>query len=100
MYTKLALFLPFLAAATPITRDAAGPDPGLITIVDSTYSGNGCPQGSVSTSTSTDKTVSYNEPLDYRPVIEGAVTLKSTQLIIGEKVITYGFDQFQTYIGP
>ncbi|ORX98027.1 hypothetical protein BCR34DRAFT_157799 [Clohesyomyces aquaticus] len=71
MYSKLALFLPLLAAANPIARDAAGPDPGLITIVDSSYSGNGCPQGSVSTSTSVDKTV-----------------------------ITYGFDQFQTYIGP
>jgi hypothetical protein len=69
MHSKLAAFLlPVLAAAYP---QAAAPSGDQITIVDTSYSGNGCPQGSVSTSTSTDKTV-----------------------------ITYGFDQFQTYIGP
>ncbi|KAF2469435.1 uncharacterized protein BDR25DRAFT_228905 [Lindgomyces ingoldianus] len=71
MHSKLAFLLPLLAAASPVVRDAGGPDPSQITIIDSSYSGNGCPQGSVSTSTSPDKTV-----------------------------ITYGFDQFQTYIGP
>ncbi|KAF1973882.1 hypothetical protein BU23DRAFT_506113 [Bimuria novae-zelandiae CBS 107.79] len=73
MYSKIAAFLlPLFAVANPVPAgNGAVPEPGQITIVDSAYSGNGCPQGSVSTSTSPDKTV-----------------------------ITYGFDQFQTYIGP
>jgi hypothetical protein len=74
MHSKIALLLPLLAAANPLPGLQArgdAPDPAQITIVSTSYSGNGCPQGSVSTSTSTDKTV-----------------------------ITYGFDQFQTYIGP
>ncbi|KNG46325.1 secreted protein [Stemphylium lycopersici] len=75
MHSKLAalLLLPVLAAANPVPQATSGnaPSPDQITIVDTTYSGNGCPQGSVSTSTSTDKTV-----------------------------VTYGFDAFQTYIGP
>jgi hypothetical protein len=72
MHSKLAvLALAGLAAASPLPQSGTAPDPAQITILDSTYSGNGCPQGSVSTSTSPDKTV-----------------------------ITYGFDQFQTYIGP
>jgi hypothetical protein len=64
MHAKFATFLlPVLAAANPVpaagnqVARADAPDPAQITIVDSTYSGNGCPQGSVSTSTSTDKTV-------------------------------------------
>ncbi|KAF2197620.1 hypothetical protein GQ43DRAFT_198300 [Delitschia confertaspora ATCC 74209] len=74
MHSKIALLLPLLAAANPLpSLQARGdaPDPAQITILDSSYSGNGCPQGTVSTSTSPDKTV-----------------------------ITYGFDAFQTYIGP
>ncbi|KAH7378257.1 hypothetical protein BKA66DRAFT_532895 [Pyrenochaeta sp. MPI-SDFR-AT-0127] len=72
MHSKLATFLlPLLAAANPLPQSGNAPDPSQITIVDTSYSGNGCPQGSVSTSTSPDKTV-----------------------------ITYGFDAFQTYIGP
>lgn len=56
MHSKIAaLILPVLAAAYP-QSNAPGKDD--ITIVDTTYSGNGCPQGSVSTSTSEDKTVS------------------------------------------
>lgn len=61
MHAKFAaLLLPILAAANPVPLTAAGdaPPPEQITIVDTTYSGNGCPQGTVSTSTSTDKTVS------------------------------------------
>lgn len=61
MHAKIAaLLLPVLAAANPVPQTIAGdaPSPEQITIVDTTYSGNGCPQGSVSTSTSTDKTVS------------------------------------------
>ncbi|KAF2030990.1 hypothetical protein EK21DRAFT_111439 [Setomelanomma holmii] len=70
MHSKLAAFLiPALAVALP--QSSSAPPQDQITIKDTTYSGNGCPQGSVSTSTSDDKTV-----------------------------ITYGFDQFQTYIGP
>jgi hypothetical protein len=55
MYSKIvALLLPALAAAYPAPADS--PPDGII-IKDTTYSGNGCPQGSVSTSTSEDKTV-------------------------------------------
>ncbi|KAF2646297.1 hypothetical protein P280DRAFT_386932 [Massarina eburnea CBS 473.64] len=71
MFYKITAFLPVLALATPVPQSGTAPDPGQITIIDSAYSGNGCPQGSVSTTTSPDRTV-----------------------------ITYGFDQFQTYIGP
>lgn len=45
--------------------------PGDVTIQSSRYSGNGCPQGSVSSIISPDRTV-----------------------------ITFGFDSFQAYIGP
>lgn len=70
------LALPALVAASPvaqITSDgwADGPDPSQIQVVAATFSGNGCPQGSVSTSISTDRTI-----------------------------VTFGFDSFQTYIGP
>ncbi|CAN8100707.1 unnamed protein product [Discula destructiva] len=57
--------------ATPLAYGYNGPDPSLITIAASSFSGSGCPQGTVSTSVSSDKTV-----------------------------ITFGFDSFQTYIGP
>jgi len=70
MYAKLvALLLPALAAANPLPQSAFPAEQ--IRIVESSYSGQGCPQNSVSTSTSLDGTV-----------------------------ITYGFDLFQTYIGP
>jgi len=72
MHSKIAAFLlPVLAVANPVPQSGTAPDPAQITIIESSYSGSGCPQGTVSTSTSPDKTV-----------------------------ITYGFDQFQTYIGP
>ena len=65
MISAALFLLPALAAATPLnsaytpldSRDA-GPPLDQITIVDSAYSGNGCPQGSVSTTLSPDKTVS------------------------------------------
>ena len=47
------------------------PNPDQIQIADVAFSGNGCPQGSVSTTISPDRTV-----------------------------VTFGFDEFQTYIGP
>lgn len=50
---------------------AQGPDRDSITIGSVSFSGNGCPQNSVSTSISPDR-----------------------------QVITFGFDQFQAYIGP
>lgn len=68
MHSKIAAFLlPLLAVANPVPASGSGsaPDPSQITIIDSAYSGNGCPQGSVSTSTSPDKTVrtrSLNSP--------------------------------------
>lgn len=72
-----ALFLPALVAASPVAQVvsydgwANAPDPKDIQIVKASFSGSGCPQGSVSTNISPDKTV-----------------------------ITFGFDRFQTYIGP
>jgi hypothetical protein len=57
MHSKiLAVVLPAFAAALPQNAVTSPPD-GII-IRDTTYSGSGCPQGSVSTSTSDDKTVS------------------------------------------
>jgi hypothetical protein len=47
------------------------PDPALIRITDVSWSGSGCPQGTVSTSLTDDRTT-----------------------------VTFGFDAFQTYIGP
>jgi hypothetical protein len=67
MHSKVALLLPVLAAALPQSGNAPSTD--LITIGQTSYSGNGCPQGSVSTSTSADKTV-RNHPqirLEYLP---------------------------------
>jgi hypothetical protein len=54
----LAVASPLNSAYTPLERRDAGPPIDQITIVDSGYSGNGCPQGSVSTTLSPDKTVS------------------------------------------
>ncbi|OCL13405.1 hypothetical protein AOQ84DRAFT_359804 [Glonium stellatum] len=74
MNSLIALFLPLLAVAGPLglaPRQSSAPSPDQITILDSSTSGNGCPQGSVSTIMSPDKTV-----------------------------VTFGFDSFQTYIGP
>ncbi|GAB1312499.1 hypothetical protein MFIFM68171_02709 [Madurella fahalii] len=72
-----AFLLPALVAASPVAQIvgndgwADAPDPSQIQIVDASFSGSGCPQGTVSTSISPDKTV-----------------------------ITFGFDAFQTEIGP
>ncbi|ELQ36337.1 hypothetical protein MCOR27_005294 [Pyricularia oryzae] len=69
-----AFVLPALVAASPLipTQEFKdGPDPKDIQIVNASFSGNGCPQGTVVTSISPDKTV-----------------------------VTFGFDRFQTYIGP
>jgi len=73
---SVAFLLPALVAASPVAQVggdgwADAPDPKDIQIVSATFSGNGCPQGTVSTNISPDKTV-----------------------------ITFGFDSFQTYIGP
>lgn len=64
--------LPALATAAAVLNPDLdeGPDPKQIQITGATWSGNGCPQGTVSTSLSTDRTV-----------------------------VTFGFDAFQTYIG-
>ncbi|KAL2872921.1 hypothetical protein SGCOL_011936 [Colletotrichum sp. CLE4] len=69
----LALFLVALVVATPLGPTGASdtPDPKEIQIASASFSGSGCPQGSVSTTISPDRTV-----------------------------ITFGFDKFQTYIGP
>ena len=60
---SFAFLLPALAAASPISQVigsdgwADAPDPKDIQIVSATFSGNGCPQGTVSTNISPDKTV-------------------------------------------
>lgn len=77
MKSLATLLFPVAAAALPSlnfpggSSAGAGPDPSQITIAAASFSGNGCPQGTVSTSFSSDKTV-----------------------------VTFGFDAFQTYIGP
>ncbi|KAH7409923.1 hypothetical protein DE146DRAFT_628484 [Phaeosphaeria sp. MPI-PUGE-AT-0046c] len=91
MHSKfVALILPALAAAYPQSGNAPSKDD--ITIVSTTYSGNGCPQGSVSTSSSEDKTLC--NPYIVSP------ELFLLPRNFSATVITYGFDQFQTYIGP
>ncbi|CAJ2504567.1 Uu.00g119610.m01.CDS01 [Anthostomella pinea] len=73
MRSFAALFLPVLAAANPIgiVTGGDGPSPDQIQIVSVSASGNGCPQGTVTTDMSDDRTI-----------------------------VTFGFDAFQTYIGP
>ncbi|KAH7410943.1 hypothetical protein BKA64DRAFT_741572 [Cadophora sp. MPI-SDFR-AT-0126] len=67
-----ALLLPALALANPVAqRQAKSPPADEIKIISAQSSGNGCPQGSVSSTISPDRTV-----------------------------VTFGFDAFQTYIGP
>ncbi|KAI5922348.1 hypothetical protein F4810DRAFT_711713 [Camillea tinctor] len=69
----VALLAPALAVANPIgiISDGDVPSPNDISIISATASGNGCPQGTVTTNISPDRTV-----------------------------LTFGFDAFQTYIGP
>lgn len=69
MRFNAVLLLPLAVSATPLVY--TGPDPSQITISQTSFSGNGCPQDTVSTSYSSDKTL-----------------------------VTFGFDSFQTYIGP
>jgi hypothetical protein len=58
-----AFLLPVLAAASPVAQVVGSdgwsdaPDPKDIQILSATFSGNGCPQGTVSTNISPDKTV-------------------------------------------
>lgn len=81
MHSKLAAFLlPILAVALPQSGNA--PDPNQITILDTTYSGNGCPQGSVSTSTSPDKTVCM-ALLDLRCILRLGLSSLWSPLTIG-----------------
>lgn len=72
-FTALAL-LAAGALATPVdfvNLSGQAPDPNQIYIISAMTSGNGCPQGSVSTT--------------FDP---------------NQSVVTFGFDSFQTYIGP
>ncbi|PSR73252.1 hypothetical protein BD289DRAFT_340776, partial [Coniella lustricola] len=69
-----ALLVPLVASAATIVNPGTGgtaPNPNDIRISNATFSGNGCPQNSVTTLVSSDATV-----------------------------ITFGFDAFQAYIGP
>lgn len=73
---RIFALLPLVATAlaTPIIElnpRQSIPPPDQITIISAMTSGNGCPSGTVSTTFSPDKTV-----------------------------VTFGFDAFQTYIGP
>lgn len=56
-FTPLLLTLVGAVAALPAA--SAGPDPHQITIGNVSFSGDGCPQNTVSTSLSTDGTVVY-----------------------------------------
>ncbi|KAH3906304.1 hypothetical protein HBH56_206490 [Parastagonospora nodorum] len=97
MHSKLAILaLPALAAAYP-QSSAVAPAPEQITIRDTTYSGSGCPQGSVSTSTSDDKTVSQTIHFTLLFIM---VSMHENELRDHLTRRSYGFDQFQTYIGP
>ncbi|KAI1334660.1 hypothetical protein F5Y15DRAFT_420591 [Xylariaceae sp. FL0016] len=73
MRSFVKFLAPALAIANPIgiVSDGDGPSASEIQIQSASASGNGCPQGTVTTNISPDKTV-----------------------------ITFGFDGFQTYIGP
>lgn len=64
MRSFAAFLLPALAVASPIAQTSPdgwsdGPDPSQIQILSAAFSGNGCPQGSVSTSISPDRTVGF-----------------------------------------
>ncbi|KAI0532352.1 hypothetical protein GGR58DRAFT_182852 [Xylaria digitata] len=75
MLSFITLLGAALVAANPVVQPGAGsgtaPDPSTIQISSVSASGNGCPQGTVSTSLSPDR-----------------------------QIVTFGFDAFQTYIGP
>ncbi|KAI0161965.1 hypothetical protein GGR57DRAFT_307682 [Xylariaceae sp. FL1272] len=77
MRSFLTLFGAAIAAASPIEFPGSGtgtgtaPEPTEIAIVSVSASGNGCPQGTVTTDLSPDRSL-----------------------------VTFGFDAFQTYIGP
>ena len=59
MRSGLALLAPALVVANPIVYNGAVPDPNQITIVSASTSGNGCPQGTVSTDIAADRTVRH-----------------------------------------
>jgi hypothetical protein len=77
MKTLLIYFLPLgtniAASILPIIRDSSidTPEKAKVTIAATSYSGSGCPKGSVSSVLSDDRTV-----------------------------VTFGFDKFQALIGP
>ncbi len=55
-----ALLLPALVLANPVAnRQSKGPPPDEIKIISAQSSGNGCPQGSVSSTISPDRTVIF-----------------------------------------
>lgn len=62
MRSYAAILFPVLAAATPIGIIGNGdqPSPDSIQIVSASSSGNGCPQGTVTTDISPDRTVSLS----------------------------------------
>lgn len=55
----LALLAPALVAATPIDFESGKPGGDLIKIISASTSGNGCPQGTVTSDLSPDGTVGY-----------------------------------------
>jgi hypothetical protein len=89
MYLVPAILLPVLALANPLgnRQTPATPPVDQITIISAQSSGNGCPQGSVSNTLSPDKTVS-------------SLSCLSSYDANSAKIVTFGFDSFQTYIGP
>ncbi len=57
MRSAIVLLVPALVAATPIDFETGKPDGDLIKIIGASTSGNGCPQGTVTTDLSPDGTV-------------------------------------------
>lgn len=90
------LLLPALALANPVAkRQSKAPPADEIKIISAQSSGNGCPQGSVTSTISPDRTVrTAQSPHLLSDKGEKKSHSHNTQLV------TFGFDAFQTYIGP
>ena len=113
---RFLIFLyPIITAAFPLVPTlpnlwAQEPNPQEVQILGANFSGNGCPEGSVSTSISDDRAVmiilaqniythAYNivSPLRLFPF---ALLCLISMLTPRVKAITFGFGKFQAYIGP
>jgi hypothetical protein len=94
MRLVFALLAPILVIASPLGISGTGdtPDPNQIQIVSASSSGNGCPQGTVTTDISPDRTVSKPIPADHRQKRKTMISLGS---IFSSKCI--GFEIASNY---